>query len=180
LLGRKVRLLTEAEYKAKIEADPQNRNRAHTGSKHAAAQSADGGVMDFIKRYSGKIGEIVQVVFAGSKTNYTVEFDGDLFDVTAPLLKMEPRNVDGKMPVAQMSDRGELVCPHCGAEGLDNFFYVENIMTTRELISLEEGTMLKIESAYKPCDEDSWSERLGCRKCDKDSRIPMAIEYDFE
>ena len=70
------------------------------------------------------------------------------------------------------------VCPHCGAEGLDNFCYVEDIMNTRDLISLKNGTLL-IQSHYKVVD-DGHNPRLGCRCCDKDSAIPPALDRDWE
>jgi hypothetical protein len=81
------------------------------------------------------------------------------------------------MPMVIVKDDTTLVCPHCGAEGLENFTYVEDIQNLRDLENLFEGTLM-IQSHYEVAD-DGDNPRLGCKKCDGECRIPDDIECQW-
>jgi hypothetical protein len=128
-----------------------------------------------------RIGEIVQVHLE-DEPMYTVERGGKLHYVDGSGLRLVTvaELADARRPEAvQVLGGARLACPHCGTEGLDNFYYAEDVTSVRELIRLE-GGMLVIQSHYDVCDEGSRDARLGCKKCDRDCAIPDDLEYDWE
>ena len=82
-----------------------------------------------------------------------------------------------ELPMVIIKDETTLVCPHCGAEGLENFTYVEDIVNLRDLENLFEGTLV-IQSHYEIGD-DGDNPRLGCKKCDKECLIPDTLECEW-
>lgn len=91
----------------------------------------------------------------------------------------EPTQVD--LPAAIVTRRGgktRIECPHCGRRGSANFWYVEDIISIRELIGFKAGTLL-IRSYYDTADEDGGNPRLFCRACSKECLIPEGLEYDW-
>jgi hypothetical protein len=137
-----------------------------------------------LKLCQGKTGEIVQVYIAHGKPRYTLEFDGELFDLDYTLLRLEPKQSQNKMLevitlAGAAGEEDDLECPYCHTTGLDNFFYVEDVSSMRDLISLKEDTLM-IRSRYDVADEGSHNERLGCRHCDKDCAFPSDVACDFE
>jgi hypothetical protein len=73
----------------------------------------------------------------------------------------------------------KLACPHCPAQGLENFVYIEDVQNYRKLISLSRG-LLMIQSYYQVFDEGSKNPRLLCQSCDKECAIPTKLELDWE
>ena len=55
-------------------------------------------------------------------------------------------------PAVIVGGKAKLTCPHCGAKGLDNFIYLEEVQSYRKLISLKRKLLL-IYSFYKVFDE---------------------------
>ena len=82
-------------------------------------------------------------------------------------------------PAVIVGGKDKLTCPHCGAKGLDNFDYVEEVLTARKLISLKRKQLL-IHGFYKVFDEGSKNECLLCQTCDKECSIPDNLELDWE
>jgi hypothetical protein len=93
-----------------------------------------------------------------------------------------PDIVDGlvaRLPLVKVGGKHKLTCPECGAHGLDNFLYLEDVQNYRELISLKQGLLL-IRSFYKVFDEGGNNPHLGCKACDADLAIPEALDLDWE
>jgi hypothetical protein len=84
------------------------------------------------------------------------------------------------LPAAIITRRGRktrIECPHCGKQGSDNFYYVEDILSIRELVGFKSGVLL-IRSHYDVAD-DGDNGRLACRACDQECLIPDDVEYDW-
>jgi hypothetical protein len=87
---------------------------------------------------------------------------------------------DPGLPEAKTAKgKSRLACPHCGARGLDNFRWLEDITSFRELISLKDG-VLRMHSHYDVYDENGTMPRLLCKKCDHECLVPGGIELDWE
>jgi hypothetical protein len=90
----------------------------------------------------------------------------------------EPTQAD--LPAAIITHRDgktRIECPHCGQRGSDNFYYIEDIVSVRDLIGFRAGKLL-IYSRYDVTD-DGDNARLYCRACGKECLIPEDIEYDW-
>jgi hypothetical protein len=86
------------------------------------------------------------------------------------------------LPTVILDIENVMVCPHCGARGLDNFRHLEDIQACRDLISLNQfspGTVLEVEGAYELFDENGQNPRLLCNQCDCEAAIPDGFEVDF-
>ena len=84
-----------------------------------------------------------------------------------------------EMPEVKVGGKNRLTCPRCGASGLDNFIYVEDVSNYRSLKTLNRG-LLTIESHYDVFDENGDNPHLGCKKCDADLAIPVKLDLDWE
>lgn len=82
-------------------------------------------------------------------------------------------------PAVIVGGKAKLTCPHCGAKGLDNFIYLEEVQSYRKLISLKRKLLL-IYSFYKVFDEGAKNPCLVCQTCDKECSIPNELELDWE
>src|SRR6516225_5551646 len=82
-----------------------------------------------------------------------------------------PRTTDQLPDVVVVRGKHKLACPHCGAKGLDNFQWLEEITSYRELISLKRGVLL-MHSYYQVFDENGTCPRLLCKTCDQESLVP--------
>lgn len=83
------------------------------------------------------------------------------------------------MTLVVVGGKARLTCPHCGAKGLDNFVYMEDVQNYRKLISLNRRLLL-IYSYYQVYDESGKNPRLLCQTCDKDCAIPDNMNLDWE
>jgi hypothetical protein len=72
-----------------------------------------------------------------------------------------------------------LKCPLCGTKGLENFQYLEEIQSYRELIALKDG-VLHIHGYYKVFDENGLNPRLLCKTCDGELGIPESLDLDWQ
>ena len=90
-----------------------------------------------------------------------------------------PRSTDQLPEVVVVKGKHKLACPHCDAKGLENFQWLEEITSYRELISLKRGVLL-MYSHYDVFDENGTLPRLLCKTCDHESLVPEGIDLDWE
>lgn len=72
-----------------------------------------------------------------------------------------------------------IACPHCGNDDLRQIEYAEDVISTRTLERLEDGTLYYSPDSYEWV-EFGENHRLSCKKCSKDFPIPEGLNLDIE